>query len=242
MHLDTPSKLMEVKLGEVISTAECDFTSAWADHTETTFTPAGADGVTTSVTAVTVVDAPAAGRVRQVKEITVCNTDTIAHTVILQLNSGGTRRVVQQKDLAVGESYVYRPDALQGPAGAAGATGASAGSTGTPADFGLFFEGRSAANQEIYRMLLTKAIVLPVALSGSKFSANVNPTADWTCTLYKNGVSIGTLTFVGGSATVTVVFATQTTFNIADKFEIVGDTSEDATLKDITFAFAAVFA
>lgn len=233
---------MEVVLGEVPDTSDLDFTSAWADHTETTFTPAGTDGVTTSVTPVTVVPAPSvAGRIRQVKEITVCNIDTIAHTVVLQLNSGGSRRVVQKKSLLVGESFIYRPDALQGPQGATGSTGPASGSTGTPADFGLFFEGRPTPSQEIFRMTLTQAIVLDINLNGCYFSAKTPPTNDWTCTLYKDDVEIGTILLEGTTGNSIVTFATLQAFSAGDVFEIIAPAFEDATLKDITFAFAATF-
>jgi hypothetical protein len=103
MHLDTINKSVEVKLGEGVATGNCDWTSSYVDIDNTGFAlsaVAGFDGTLTGTTAVVAVPAPAAGTSRQVKEVTVCNQDSIDHNIYLQLNNNGTKRIVMAESSA----------------------------------------------------------------------------------------------------------------------------------------------
>lgn len=240
MFLDTANKSVVAAL-DAATTTECDCVGSYADITETVFKPGSIDLTTDGTTKVTVIPAPAAGVQRQVKEVTICNPDVVSHTAYLWLNNNGVYRLVMQKDLLPGDTMAYRPDALAGPKGADGATGAAAGTTGTPADFGVFFQGKPDDSQEIFLIGLTRAVELPSLLSGSVFDCRVAPTADYVATLYQNGVSIGTITFPAGLTTGTASFAGGVVLNPNDVFEVTGQGTRDATLEDISLAFAATF-
>jgi hypothetical protein len=88
---------------------------------------------------------------------------------------------------------------------------------------------------------LTDPILLPDLLTGSYFSVRVAPTADYTATFKKNGVSIGDVLFALTTGLPTVTFTPAVSFAVGDVFEIVGQVGTDATVEDLSFAFAATF-
>lgn len=110
-----------------------------------------------------------------------------------------------------------------------------------PADFGFFFSGKPSGSQVIFEMQLQKAIKLPASLTGSQIGTNTNPTSDWTMTLLKNGVSIGTIKFTGGTGAVTITFTSTVAFAIGDKFQITGQSVADPVLQDFFVSFVASF-
>lgn len=130
MNLDTTSKSLQVLLGESTVTTPCDITASWAEMTIGTFLPQSGQTVSNGTTAVTVVSAPTSNQTtRQVKEVRVHNNDTVAHTVVLRLNNGGTFYIVMQSNPPVpaGGDFVYTPDAGAIPAGTGTVTDVVAG-------------------------------------------------------------------------------------------------------------------
>jgi hypothetical protein len=110
MILDTLTKTIEIVLGEATATTECDVTASWGEHAVDVFLPGGAGTTTNGTTPVLVVDAPvAAATQRLVQEITLHNNDTVAHTVILQLNDGGTARVFRKQVVLADGDFAYAP-------------------------------------------------------------------------------------------------------------------------------------
>ncbi len=91
-------------------------------------------------------------------------------------------------------------------------------------------------------MVLTRAIDLPINLTGSQFACRVLPTGTFTCTLKQNGGSIGTVAFAAGTGIPTVTFAAAVGLSPGDSFEIIGNTLADATIQDLSFNFVATFA
>jgi hypothetical protein len=73
----------------------------------TTFVPGAASGLTTGTTPVTVVAAPASATQRQVKFLSVFNTDTSNATLTLRLDTGGTDRTLWRGVLAPGEAVQF---------------------------------------------------------------------------------------------------------------------------------------
>lgn len=116
---------------------------------------------------------------------------------------------------------------------------AAAGSSGRPADFVVFWSGKTAANTIFAQFEMTKAITLPINLTGSKFSARVAATSNYVVTINQNGTPIGTITFASGS--VTSSFTGAVALAIGDVLQFAGQTSADSTLADISLAFAATF-
>lgn len=147
--------------------------------------------------------------------------------VIGRLSSGsGAAELIDLKSLSVAQAAVGGPPVSGG---------------GGVADFGLFFSGKPSANQVVFEMVMTKAIILPKNLGGSQFLTNTTPTSNYTFTLNQNGASIGTITFAASTGTPTVVFSSLVSFVIGDKFQIVGQATPDASMADIAFSFAATF-
>lgn len=109
MILDAANKSLEIVLGEAMTTAEMDVTASYGDYAGPAFIPGAADTVTNGVTPVTVVAAPGAGTQRLAQEIRAYNADTVPHTLLLQLNRGGTIRIIEAATVPVGGSFLYAP-------------------------------------------------------------------------------------------------------------------------------------
>lgn len=109
MILDSTLKSLQVLLGEVITTSNCDVTASYADQSIDGFLPGANDTVTNGVTAVTAVAAPTAGYQRSVQEVRVHNNDTVTHTITLRLNDNGTFRIVQSQSITSGGDFLYSP-------------------------------------------------------------------------------------------------------------------------------------
>lgn len=107
MNLDTTTRSLEVKLGEAITTSQCDVTASFGEYAAAGFRPRLSDTVTNGVTAVTAVAAPATSEQLVVQEVRVYNADTVTHLVILQLNDNATIRVIQAGEVVAGGTFSY---------------------------------------------------------------------------------------------------------------------------------------
>lgn len=108
--LDATTKSLEVILGGAITTSQLPWTTSYVDVDQTTFAASAAstsDGATNSGTAVSIVAAPASGKSRQVKFISVYNADTAAATVTIRLNDNSTTRIIFKATLAVGDTLQF---------------------------------------------------------------------------------------------------------------------------------------
>lgn len=103
--LNTTNKSIEILLGASGTTNQLQYTAHYADATTTSFTEGSNDGLTNNTTAVTMVAAPAASTQRIIREITVYNADTVAATITVRLNSGGSYRIIHKGSLAVGDTW-----------------------------------------------------------------------------------------------------------------------------------------
>jgi hypothetical protein len=110
MILDSMLKSLEVKLSGAVATTELPWTASYIDIDQTTFaatTAAESDGTTNGGTAVTMVAAPSAGQSRQIKSLSVVNKDTVAATVTIQINNNGTKRIMFEGQISVGDNIEY---------------------------------------------------------------------------------------------------------------------------------------
>jgi hypothetical protein len=108
--LDSTLKTIEVVLEGAITTNQLDVTAAYADTWPSgPFVPGEQDESTNGGTPVTAVAAPPANVQRMVNEIRVYNKDTVLHTITIQLNNNGTRRVLQKQPASPGAVVVYAP-------------------------------------------------------------------------------------------------------------------------------------
>ena len=108
--LDTNLKSLEIKLSGAVTTTELPWIVAYVDINQTTFGVSATtenDGTTNGATAVSMAAAPVAGQSRELKHISVFNSDTVAQTVTIQINNNGTKRIEWQSILQAGEKLVY---------------------------------------------------------------------------------------------------------------------------------------
>lgn len=110
MILDSTLKSLEVKLAGAVATTELPWTVSYIDIDQTTLGATAAsenDGTTNAGTAVTMAAAPASGKSRQIKSLSVVNVDTAAATVTIQINNNATKRIVWTGTLNIGDVLQY---------------------------------------------------------------------------------------------------------------------------------------
>jgi len=107
--LDAITKTLEVVLGGAPAANQLPFTVNYVDL-DGSFTISSAsetDGVTNSITAVTMLTAPVANHTRQVKFLSVYNADTVQAKIIIQINNNGTKRILCSPTIQPGETLQY---------------------------------------------------------------------------------------------------------------------------------------
>lgn len=107
-----------------------------------------------------------------------------------------------------------------------------------PYDLGGFFSGVPGNSELIMQFVFTRACRLPASATGSKGFAGVAATAQTDIDIQKNGSSIGTMRFAASGTVATFVSVSETAFAAGDRFQLVGPSSADATLADISSTFA----
>lgn len=108
MLLDTTSKLIRFKLGEIHGTGSVDFVSAYADTASgTTFVPGGTSGASNGTTYVTAVAVPALGDQRHVKTLNFYNNDSVAHELIVEHYDGSNGRILVSANIEVGQTAYW---------------------------------------------------------------------------------------------------------------------------------------
>lgn len=108
--LDDTDKSLEVKLGGAVTTNQLDWAVGYVDllsSDQSVSAVAEADGQTNNTTAVTIIAAPASGHTRQLKALSVYNADTVAAEVIIQINHGGTARIIWLGTIQAGDTLQY---------------------------------------------------------------------------------------------------------------------------------------
>lgn len=104
--LNTVDKSLEVFLGATPS-SELPWTASYVDITTTTFGPIADSGTTNGITPVTLIGHPTGSTQRQTKFLSLSNQSTGQQTVTIQVNDGGTLRVVFKCALDVGDTLFY---------------------------------------------------------------------------------------------------------------------------------------
>jgi hypothetical protein len=75
--------------------------------TASDFFEGSAFGVTNSTTAVTAVAAPASGKRRLIRSISVHNNDTVSATVTIRIDVSGTKYILHKESLDSGKQLLY---------------------------------------------------------------------------------------------------------------------------------------
>lgn len=105
--LDSTVRSLQAKLSGAPATNQLPIVASYIDVTALAYTPGTNTTATNSGTAVDVVAAPAASTQRQVKLVTIRNSDTASVTLTLQYNDNGTARIIWSGTLAIGDTFVY---------------------------------------------------------------------------------------------------------------------------------------
>lgn len=109
MLLDRSTRSIEIILGEAHTTNPMDICAHWEDtFKEQVDRPNEQITRSNGVAAVIIVPAPADNVARRIREITICNNDTVLHTVTVRFNDAtlGLFRAWTQT-LAAGQTYNY---------------------------------------------------------------------------------------------------------------------------------------
>lgn len=108
-------------------------------------------------------------------------------------------------------------------------------------DLPVFIQSFPGISEEYPRFVVPRALSLPAALTASRFSIKNAPTALMTFTLYKNGVSIGSVAFAATTGTPTATFASQVGFVAGDIFSMTAPGTQDVSGANVsmTFVFTA---
>ena len=99
------------------------------------------------------------------------------------------------------------------------------------------YNGTIGASVDVLRIVFAEAVDFAATLPLSRAYADVAASSTATFDIKKNGSSIGSLVWVGGSPSVhtgTFTFASDVSFAAGDRLEITGPASPDALLADIT--------
>lgn len=110
MFLSATTQSLELDLNAAVSTTQLPVVVSYVDISQSTFAMSAATTATTasnSTTAVTIVAAPGATTTRQIKEITIKNSDTAAVLLWVQLNDNSTLREITKCTLSVGDTLQY---------------------------------------------------------------------------------------------------------------------------------------
>lgn len=109
--LDSTLKSLEIILTGAVTTNQLDYHIDYVDIDSTAAfaisTVSEGDGTSNNTTAVTILAAPAANHVRQVKYLSVYNKDTVAAEVTVRINNNGTFRILVKTTLQLGETLQY---------------------------------------------------------------------------------------------------------------------------------------
>ena len=123
------------------------------------------------------------------------------------------------------------------PANGAAIVAWDIGGGGPPYDIGVYFPGQPEAGATLLQLVASRAFTLPADLTGSQGYAGTAPTAQADLDVWKNGASIGTVTFAAAASTATFNFAGEVTFAAGDRLTVLAPGSQDASLADISITF-----
>jgi hypothetical protein len=105
--LTATTMTLQVVLDAAPTTTQATLYAAWADHTSVAFTPGQTNGLSNGTTAVDIVGAPGASTQRQVKYLSIYNSDTASMTVTVRLNDNTTLRTLERVTLLTGERIEF---------------------------------------------------------------------------------------------------------------------------------------
>ncbi len=115
--VDTTTKSIQVFLGAAKTTNDCQFNVVYHDVAARSKQDFHAEkyshghGVTNGTTEVEILAVPPNYTTRNISHLSVHNADTVAQTVNVVVDVGGTNRVLMKKQLAANETLIYEEGA-----------------------------------------------------------------------------------------------------------------------------------
>lgn len=102
------SQSLEIDLNGAVAANQCRYVVNWHRHrAEDKIAPQCSTGVSNNTTAVTMLAAPDAGEVNVIDYLSIYNQDTGPLRIFVQINDGGTVRIMFDFTLATLESMEY---------------------------------------------------------------------------------------------------------------------------------------
>lgn len=105
-------------------------------------------------------------------------------------------------------------------------------------DIVAFLPGRPNANQRIVQALFARPVSFAAGFAGSRASCLIAPTAEYVLDIQYNGATIGTITFAAGQTIGAFAAGSEFTTAAGGSLSLVGQPVQDATIADISIAFA----
>lgn len=105
-------------------------------------------------------------------------------------------------------------------------------------DVVAFLPGRPNASQRLVQALFARPVSFSAGFAGSRASCLTAPTANFMLDIQYNGATIGTVTFLAGQTTGAFTAGSEFTTAAGGSLSLVAQPTQDATIADISVAFA----
>lgn len=109
--------------------------------------------------------------------------------------------------------------------------------TNAPYDVYGSFIGRPTDSQNIWGIVIGRAITFPINLTGSVAVCVTAPSTDVSMPILQNGVQIGSIDWATGTTSATFTFSSAVTFASGDFLDIIAPSPLDATFLTPRWAF-----
>jgi hypothetical protein len=113
----------------------------------------------------------------------------------------------------------------------------SPGAEEKPFVIGMFIPGTHGNGALMAQVVFDRAVDFDADLPGAQGYAQVTATAATVLDLQKNGVNIGTITFMNAGNTATFSLPGGASFVAGDRLAVINDNPADATLADLSLTF-----
>lgn len=142
--------------------------------------------------------------------------------------------------LTAGSQWTYFLKAHNDAGLSSATSGVNCTTLATPVNALRFYgslAGKPTASQTLFENDMVGGETLPISLVGSVGGCDVAPTGNITCSITKNGSSIGTMNIASGATTATFTFGSAVTFSSGDVLGFFAPSSIDATLSGLRYTF-----
>ena len=163
----------------------------------------------------------------------------IRRLFLVDNTAGGAALAVRQGSTTVtvpaGASQLLHTTGTTGGLVAAAPASQEAGAAAAPFDIALYVPGQPEAAERLLKLEVARGFSLPADLTGSRGHADTAATAEAVCTILKNGVAVGSITFAAASQDAAFALASGLALVPSDRLELVAPATQDATLAGLAF-------